>query len=67
MNTKPFIKLVKKAKRESPKLSSERPVIGDQNMWSRAVRSWVREFQQAGRRDSLPAFDRVVEINQRHS
>ena len=65
MNTKPLIKLIKKATRESPKLSSEKAVIGDQNMWSRAVHSWVTEFQQ-DRRNSPPAFDRLVPISQRH-
>lgn len=66
MNTKSLIKLIKKAERESPEVRSKSEFGDDRNRWSRAVRSWVREFQQDARADSLPAFDRLFQTtNQR--
>ena len=65
MNTKSPIKLIKKAERESPEVRSKTKFVDDRNRWSRAVRSWVREFQHAGT-DSLPTFDRLFHAtNQR--
>ena len=58
MITKSLVKLIKKAERESREVRSERESITP-NKWSRAVRSWVREFHQDARADSLPAFDRL--------
>ena len=66
MNSKSLIKLIEKAKRESPKVQSEPELIVDQNRWLTAVRSWVREFQQV-RSDAPPAFDRLFQANQRQS
>ena len=67
MNTKSLIKLIKKAERESPMVRSKSQFGDDRNRWSKAVRSWVREFQQEARPDSLPAFDRLFQTtNQRH-
>ena len=62
---KSLIKLIKKSKRESPEVRSEGFVV-DPNKWSRAVRSWVTEFQKGARSESLPAFDRLFQAtNQR--
>ena len=66
MNTKSLVKLIKKAKRDSHAAQRETDVIGDENIWSRSVRSWVREFQQV-RSDAPPAFDRLFQTNQRQS
>ena len=61
MNTKSIIKLVKKGKRESPPVRSEAELVNDndENRWSRAVRSWVNDFQQNANKETLPAFDRL--------
>lgn len=61
MNTKSLIKLIKKAERESTEVRSQMEFDDDRNRWSRAVRSWVREFQQEARAESLPAFDRLFQ------
>jgi hypothetical protein len=66
MNTKSLIKLIKKAERESTEGRSRVEFGDDRNRWSRAVRAWVREFQQEARAESLPAFDRLFQTtNQR--
>jgi hypothetical protein len=59
MNTKSLIKLVKKGKRESQQPRSETHFISDENRWSRAVKTWVRDFQDGAQRETLPAFDRL--------
>jgi hypothetical protein len=59
MNPKSLIKLIKKAQRESPPDKSETVVVSDENRWSRAVRSWVSDFQQNATKETLPAFDRL--------
>ena len=56
MNTKPIVKLIKKAEREAPEIQTEIESEGP-NRWSTAVRSWVSEFQEDQRGESLPAFD----------
>src|SRR2546430_1181858 len=50
-----LIKLIKKAERESPNVRSEPSPVADQNMWSKAVRLWVTEFQKNAR----TAFDHM--------
>jgi hypothetical protein len=57
MNPKSLIKLIKKAKREAPPVRSESEEISDENRWSRAVRTWVNDFQQNATKETLPAFD----------
>jgi hypothetical protein len=57
MNTKSLIKLIKKAKREAPQPPSEIQFVSDENRWSRAVKTWVRDFQEGAQRETLPAFD----------
>jgi hypothetical protein len=50
------VKLIKKAERKTPTVPTETEFV-DANRWSKAVRSWVNEFQQDRRDESLPAFD----------
>ena len=57
MNTKQSVKLIKKHERNGPKLRATVELAVDPNRWSTAVRSWVVEFQQHRRGESLPAFD----------
>ena len=52
---KPVVRLIKKADREAP--GSEAEIESEPNRWSRAVRSWVSEFQDDEGGQSLPAFD----------
>jgi len=56
MNTKPPVKVIKKEKREALEARAEIESVIDPNRWSKAVRSWVSEFQQH-RDESLAAFD----------
>ncbi len=63
---KSLIKLIKKAKREAPEVRSETGFVVERSKWSRAVRSWVTEFQKNARSESPPAFDRLFQAtNQR--
>jgi hypothetical protein len=58
MNTKPIVKLIKKQERHGPEFRSTVELAVGPIKWSKAVRSWVSEFQQQQRRRaSLPAFD----------
>jgi hypothetical protein len=56
INTKPLVKVIKKAEREAPEIQAEIESEGP-NRWSTAVRSWVSEFQGDLRGEPLPAFD----------
>ena len=57
MITKSSVKLIKKEKREAPEVQAEIEFAVEPNRWATAVRSWVTEFQQHRRGESLPAFD----------
>ena len=57
MNTKPSVRLIKKEKHKKPKPEAEVQFAVDPSRWATAVRSWVTEFQQHRRGESLPAFD----------
>jgi hypothetical protein len=57
MNTKPLIRLVKKEQRPGPKIQAELEFAAGPDRWSGVVRSWVTEFHQHHRGESLPAFD----------
>ena len=57
MATKSPVKLIKKEKREAPEVQAEIEFAVEPNRWATAVRSWVTEFQQHRRGQSLPAFD----------
>lgn len=57
MNTKPLIRLVKKEKRKKHKIHAKVESASSPNRWSTTVETWVREFQQHRRGESLPPFD----------
>jgi hypothetical protein len=57
MKTKPLIRLIKKENRQGPEIQAGPEFAAGPNKWSRAVLSWVSEFQQHRRPESLPAFD----------
>jgi hypothetical protein len=57
MNTKPGIKLIKNGQRKVPEIQAKVESTAGVNRWSRAVRSWVVEFRERDRSESLPAFD----------
>ena len=52
------IKLIKRSERETPEAPAEMEPIADENRWTDAVRTWVREFQHH-ERSAAPAFDRL--------
>ena len=56
MNTEPS----KEEERQDPEPQAEVEFAVDPNRWSTAVHSWVNEFQQHRRGESLPAFDNLV-------
>jgi len=63
-----LIRIIKKAKPEPRTVSTESVNTVDPNKWSRAVRSWVAEFQHNARTETLPAFDSLFQTtNQRLS
>jgi hypothetical protein len=47
----------KEEERQDPEPQAEVESSVDPNRWSTAVHSWVSEFQQHRRGESLPAFD----------
>lgn len=55
MSNKLPARVIREIERETPE-EAETEFLVDSNKWSRAVRSWVREFQ-ARRGEPLPAFD----------
>ena len=57
MNTKPRVRLVKKANRKELEVKIEVESVAGPHSWSSAVHSWVVESQQRDRSESLPAFD----------
>lgn len=57
MNPKPLVKLIKNRKRKASELHAEVESTDGPNRWSIAVRSWVVEFQQNRRDESLRALD----------
>jgi hypothetical protein len=59
MNTTRSVKLVKGGERKVSEIQAEVESVVDPNRWTRAVRSWVVEFEQHPRGESLPAFDSV--------
>jgi|RhiMethySRZTD1v2_1073278.scaffolds.fasta_scaffold52162_3 hypothetical protein len=58
---KQLIKIIKKAKTQPRIVSTESSNTVDATKWSRAVRSWVAEFQQNAKSESLPAFDSLFQ------
>lgn len=63
MNTKPSVRLVKKEKHKGPKPEAEVQFAVDSSRWATSVRSWVTEFQQHRRGESLPAFDSLFKLS----
>ena len=56
MNTKRSVKIIKRDERV-PRRRAMVALAAGPNRWSTAVRSWVVEFQEQDRNESLPAFD----------
>jgi hypothetical protein len=56
-----LIKIIKKAKPQPRMVSTESSNTVDSTKWSRVVRSWVAEFQQNAKSESLPAFDSLFQ------
>jgi len=57
MNTVRSIKLIKNADRKHRGIQIAVELAVNPNRWSTAVRSWVVDFQERDRKESLPAFD----------
>jgi hypothetical protein len=57
MNTKPSVKLIKKEERKTSGIKAQVELAAGPKKWSTSVLSWVNEFQQHRRRESIPAFD----------
>jgi hypothetical protein len=57
MNTKRAVKLIKRHERIPRQHRGEVQLAVGPNKWSKSVRSWVVEFQEKDRSESLPAFD----------
>jgi hypothetical protein len=58
MNTKPSVKVIKKDEEgKVPEPQAKVELSIDPNRWSKAVQSWVSEFQKHRRGEILPAFD----------
>ena len=57
MNTKRSVKLIKRHERVPRQRRSTIKLAAGPNRWSTAVRSWVVEFQERDRGETLPAFD----------
>jgi hypothetical protein len=57
MNTTRAVKLIKNGERKGPEIQAAVESAVDPNRWSKSVRSWVVEFQERDRGESLPAFD----------
>jgi hypothetical protein len=57
MNTKRSIKLIKKEDRTARTPEAEARITADPVSMSKAVKSWVSEFQKDREHESLSAFD----------
>ena len=57
MNTERAVKLTKKDERKGPEPQARGQCAANPNRWSKAVQSWVSEFQKHRRDESLRAFD----------
>lgn len=55
------VKLIKKEDRTGEASPVEPEALVDPREWSTAVKSWVREFKQDRRDESLEAFDSLFE------
>jgi hypothetical protein len=57
MSTVRSIKLIKHANRKDRRMPIVVKSTPNRNQWSTAVRSWVVDFKDRDRSESLPAFD----------
>lgn len=57
MNNKPIVKVIKKAGLKNLKIKIPTPAATGPIKWSKAVRSWIVDFQERDRTEYLPAFD----------
>lgn len=57
MNTTRSVKVIKHGESKDLEIEAEIEAAAGPNMWSRAVRSWVVEFQERDRGESLPVFN----------
>jgi len=57
MNTPRLVKLIKKANRQDRRVPKTVKSTPARNRWSTAVRSWIVDFKDRDRSESLPAFD----------
>lgn len=57
MSTNRSVKIIKEQERNAPEITPKDDSAPDPNRWSTAVGSWVVEFQQQRRLESLPGFD----------
>ena len=55
------VKLIKKEDRNGPQLPVEPEASVDPREWSTAVKSWVKDFKQDRRNESLEAFDSLFD------
>ncbi|MEP6818087.1 MAG: hypothetical protein ABJA18_01045 [bacterium] len=55
------VKLIKKEDRNGPPLPVEPEASTDPREWSTAVKSWVKDFKQDRRNESLEAFDNLFD------
>lgn len=54
-----IVKLIKKSARVTHEEPAPKPFVRKEHHWSKAVKSWVEEFQERTRTQSPPAFDRI--------
>ncbi len=59
MNPTRAVKVIKNREGKDPDIQAEVESTASPNRWSNSVRSWVVEFQERDRSESLPAFDTV--------
>jgi len=57
MKTARLAKLIKKANRKDRRMPIAVKSTPNRNRWSTAVRSWIVDFKDRDRSESLPAFD----------
>jgi len=57
MNRARLVRLVKKVNRKDRRMSIAVKPTSNRNRWSTAVRSWIVEYKDRDRTESLPAFD----------
>ena len=59
MNPRVAIRVIRDKDRKVPGIQAHVESATNPNRWSTAVRSWVVEFKERDRSESLPAFDNL--------